>query len=47
MDSPAHYITWGFIHLSIPNVAIIGAMVVIFVAALFTPFPHGSERSEQ
>ncbi len=43
MDAPAQYIHWGFILLSVPNLAMIGLMLAIFAAALIVPFP-GSAR---
>jgi hypothetical protein len=40
MDSPAQYLHWGFIVISWPNLAMILAMVLLFVLALVVPFPH-------
>ena len=41
MGSPVYY-HWGFILISQPNLFVIIAMVALFVAALFVPFPkHG------
>jgi hypothetical protein len=39
MDTPAQYLHWGFILISIPNLIVIGVMVVLFLLALFAPFP--------
>lgn len=39
MDAPAQYLHWGFILISIPNLIVIGVMVVLFLVALFAPFP--------
>ena len=52
MDSPAPYFHWGFILLSVPNLVLIGLMLVIFAAALVVPFPMrrhstGEDRGEQ
>ena len=44
MDSPATYLNLGFIVISVSNLALIAAMVVLFALALLLPFPHGSER---
>ena len=41
LNSPAPYLHWGFILISLPNLVLIGVMVVLFVAALVAPFPHG------
>jgi hypothetical protein len=43
MDTPASYLDLGFIHISIPNLAVIVGMIVLFAIALFAPFPHGEE----
>ncbi len=32
---------WGVIQLSVANLVVIAAMVVVFVAALLLPFPKG------
>ncbi len=45
MDTPATYLHWGFILISVPNLAVIGGMIVLFAIALFAPFPH-SEGSD-
>lgn len=42
MNEPAPYFHWGFILISLPNLILIGVMVLIFVVALLAPFPaHG------
>lgn len=41
MDSPAHYFQWSFILISLPNLIVIGGMLVLFAIALVLPFPHG------
>ncbi|MFC4787110.1 hypothetical protein ACT8ZV_21720 [Nocardioides sp. MAHUQ-72] len=35
-----HYIDWGVISISVTNLSIILAMVVVFVLAIVLPFPH-------
>ena len=40
MDSPAPYFHWGFILISLPNLILILAMLLVFAAALLAPFPH-------
>ncbi|MGO8687463.1 MAG: hypothetical protein ACLQT7_09870 [Candidatus Dormibacteria bacterium] len=40
MNAPAPYLHWGFILISLPNLLLIGVMVLIFVLALVAPFPH-------
>ena len=44
MDTPAQYFDWGFIHISYPNLLVIGVMLVRFAIALGAPFPPGSDR---
>jgi ABC-type dipeptide/oligopeptide/nickel transport system permease component len=46
MDSPANYLDWGFIHISIPNFVVIVGMIVLFAVALIAPFPHGGEGED-
>lgn len=42
LDNPAAYLHLGFIVISVPNLALIAAMVVLFVIALVVPFPRES-----
>jgi hypothetical protein len=44
MDNPAGYLHLGFIVISLPNLALIAAMVVLFVIAVLVPFPHEGGR---
>jgi hypothetical protein len=46
MDSPATYFHWGFILISLPNLLVIAAMIVLFAIALVVPFPHGEEADD-
>ena len=45
MDTPATYVQLGFLVISVPNLLVILGMVLVFLAALFAPFPahHGIE----
>jgi len=45
LDRVGHYLTWGVIQVSVANLVVIGAMVVVFVLALLLPFPRGRRRS--
>ena len=38
------YIHWGVIQISLSNLIIIGAMIVLFVAAILLPFPGHRAR---
>ena len=44
LNSPGYYIHWGFIQLSLANFIVILLMIVVFVVALFAPFPGGRNR---
>lgn len=47
MDGPAPYYQWGFIQISLPNLVVIGVMLLIFVLALVLPFPgHAGPHDE-
>ncbi|MHB8613426.1 MAG: hypothetical protein ACYDAL_13500 [Candidatus Dormibacteraceae bacterium] len=46
MDTPAAYFHWGFILISIPNLILIGGMIVLFAIALVAPFPHSREDDD-
>lgn len=46
MDTPAQYFHWGFILISIPNLIVIGGMIVLFAIALIAPFPHGGGNDD-
>ncbi len=43
LDSPATYLNWNFILISIPNVLMIAGMIAVFVVALIAPFPSHRE----
>ena len=46
MDSPATYLHWGFILISVPNLLVIAGMIVLFAVAVFAPFPHGGKDDD-
>jgi len=46
VDNPAGYLHLGFIVISLPNLALIAAMIVLFVIALVVPFPREGGRRE-
>ena len=43
LDQPAKYLEWGWLSISIPNLVVLTIMVLLFVAALFLPFPKDRE----
>jgi hypothetical protein len=45
VDTPAGYLHWGFILISIPNLLLIGLMIVLFAVALVVPLPGEKEKS--
>jgi hypothetical protein len=47
MDSPTTYFHWGFILISLPNLAVIVGMLVLFAVALVAPFPHGGRTDDE
>jgi predicted phosphatase len=46
LDTPATYLSWNFILISVPNVLMILGMIAVFVVALIAPFPNHSEAVE-
>jgi hypothetical protein len=38
LNGSGHYIHWGLVQISVANLALIGLMVVVFVAAILIPF---------
>ena len=45
-DAP-HYLSWGWLSVSVPNLIVIGAMLALFVLALVLPFPKGRHDSRE
>ena len=45
VDHAASYVHAGFILISVPNLALIGSMIALFVIALLAPFPAGRRPS--
>jgi len=44
LNSPDHYLHWGFIFISLANFLVVIAMLVLFVLALTVPFVHDRRR---
>jgi len=44
LNSPGYFIHWGFIQISLANLIVSLLMIVVFVVALFAPFPGGRNR---
>jgi hypothetical protein len=48
LNHHASYVHWHFISLSVPNILVIAAMVVVFFAAILIPFPgHRADRGSR
>ncbi len=37
------YLTWGVLSISVANLVVVAVMIVLFLAALLVPFPHGHD----
>jgi hypothetical protein len=46
MDAPAPYFHWGFIQISLPNLVVIGVMLLLFALALLLPFPGHADTHD-
>jgi hypothetical protein len=46
-DSAGRYLTWGVIQISVTNLVIIAAMVVVFFLAVLLPFPGSHDESRE
>jgi hypothetical protein len=42
-----HYLEWGVVQISLGNLLVILAMIVVFVLALLLPFPGRRTRSQR
>ena len=47
MDTPATYVQFAFIVISVPNLLVIVGMVVVFIIALVAPFPGHQETDSE
>lgn len=49
MTAAGHYVHWGVVNVSVTNILIIGAMIIVFILALLVPFPkpHEDEPEER
>jgi hypothetical protein len=44
LNGTGHYVHWGVVQVSVANLVVVGAMLVVLVAALLLPFPRGRGR---
>ena len=46
LNTPGHFLHWGFIQISVANLIVIALMVAVFAAAILVPFTH-RDRNDQ
>ena len=46
-DPAGRYVHWGVVLISVTNLLVILAMVILFVLALVVPFPGGKHSDDQ
>ena len=46
-DLAVAYLHVGVVQISVPNLIVIVAMIVVFILALVLPFPHGRDESRE
>lgn len=44
LNSPAHNVHWHFFQMSVSNIVVLVAMIVVFVLAIALPFPGAARR---
>jgi hypothetical protein len=44
LNDPAHVVHWHFFQMSVSNIVVIGAMLVVFALAILLPFPGSGRR---
>jgi hypothetical protein len=45
LNHAPHIVHWHFISLSVPNIIVIGVMLIVFALAILLPFPkHGVDQ---
>jgi hypothetical protein len=44
LNHPAHVVHWHFFQMSVSNIVVICAMLVVFALAILLPFPGSSRR---
>jgi hypothetical protein len=45
LNQPAHYVHWHFFQMSVANVSVIVAMLIVFALAILLPFPGARRRA--
>ena len=44
LNKPPHYLHWAFVQISWANLGVIIGMIVLFLLAIFVPFPGRRNR---
>jgi hypothetical protein len=44
LETPARYLDWGWLSISLPNLIVILLMLLIFVLAVLLPFPKDKDE---
>jgi hypothetical protein len=44
LNHPAHYVHWHFFQMSVANIGVIVAMLIVFALAIALPFPKLPRR---
>lgn len=47
LNQPAHYVHWHFFEMSVANVSVIVAMLIVFALAIMLPFPGARRRAAE
>lgn len=47
LNQPAHYVHWHFFEMSVANIAVIVAMLIVFAMAILLPFPGRRRRAAE
>ena len=47
LNHHASYVHWHFFQMSVSNVLVIVAMLVLFAAAILLPFPHPRDSGDR
>ena len=47
LNQPAHYVHWHFFDMSVANISVIIAMLIVFALAIVLPFPGARRRAAQ
>ena len=47
LNGRGHYLHWGILQISVANIVMIALIGLVFVAALFVPFPKPKPKGRQ